>query len=492
MRSSVKFGAVAAVLALLPMAGVATAAPPVEWETCADSGSLPGECATIEVPIDWADPAEGSFQLAIGRLPARDQANRIGVLFVAPGGPGSSGIDRYVLNPGIPEDSVLRDRFDIVTFDQRGVKRSNEVRCTQALLDQRPAEFPETEAEYQQLLDYNRRLGEDCRELTGAVFDHVDTESVVRDIDAIRAALGEEKLSFYGASYGTQVGQQYAELFGGRVRAMTIDSNMDHSITSGSKYIETASADLEGSFLAFADWCARTEDCALNDRNVRKVWTEIHAKAEAGQLPVTAEELRGELMSGMYSPEKQWFPLATRLAELADGTGAPVAAGEPKAETGQNSYQAIWCQDWKWEVSGVGELRRYAERANRVAPYTRISPFWGDVTSCLGWPSEVRNPQHRLDVRDAPKILITKAKYDVATPRAWNYEVARQLRNAALLEYEGIGHGQYYRSTCVREQVEKYLVSLKAPGFGARCAAVWPKAPEPTTTADTPAGRPTH
>ncbi|MBN6037108.1 alpha/beta hydrolase [Amycolatopsis sp. 195334CR] len=490
MRSSVKFGVLAAVLSLLPVAGVAGAAQPVEWETC--TGALTGECATIEVPIDWADPADGSFQLAIGRLPARDQAKRIGVLFVAPGGPGSSGIDRYTLNPGIPEDSVLRDRFDIVTFDQRGVKRSSEVRCTQALLDQRPAEFPETEAEYQQLLDYNRRLGEDCRELTGAIFDHVDTESVVRDIDAIRAALGEEKLSFYGASYGTQVGQQYAELFGGRVRAMTIDSTMDHSITSGSKYIETASSDLEGSFLAFADWCARTEGCALKGRSVRKVWTEVHAKAEAGQLPVTAEALRGELMNGMYSPEKQWFPLATRLAELADGTAAPAPAGEPKAETGQNSYQAIWCQDWKWEVSGVDELRRYAERANRAAPHTRISPFWSDVTSCLGWPSEVRNPQHRLEVRDAPKILITKAKYDVATPRAWNYEVARQLRNAALLEYEGIGHGQYNRSTCVREQVEKYLVSLKTPGFGARCAAVWPKTPEPATTADGPAERPTH
>ncbi|AXB47504.1 hypothetical protein A4R43_37785 [Amycolatopsis albispora] len=467
---------------------MATAAPPVEWETCA--GSATGECATIEVPIDWADPAEGSFQLAIGRLPARDQSKRIGVLFVAPGGPGGSGIDQYVLNPGIPEDSPLRERFDIVSFDQRGVKRSNEVRCTQELLDQRPAEFPETEAEYQQLLDYNRRLGEDCRELTGAVFDHVDTASVVRDIDAIRAALGEEKLSFYGASYGTQVGQQYAELFGGRVRAMTIDSNMDHSITSGAKYIETASADLEGSFHAFADWCARTPDCALNGKSVRRVWTEVHAKAEAGQLPVTAEELRGELMSGMYSPEKQWFPLAARLAELADGTGPLAPAGEPKGETGQNSYQAIWCQDWKWQVSGIGELRRYAERANRVAPYTRISPFWSDVTSCLGWPAEVRNPQHRLDVRDAPKILLTKAKYDVATPRAWNYEVARQLRNSALLEYDGIGHGQFRRSTCVREHVENYLVSLKTPAPGARCAAVWPTAPSATAEADVV--RPTH
>ncbi|MDI5977398.1 alpha/beta hydrolase [Amycolatopsis magusensis] len=490
MRSSVKLGALTAVLALLPLAGVATAAPPVEWETC--GGTVTGECATLEVPIDWADPAEGTFQLAIGRLPARDQAKRVGVLFVAPGGPGSSGIDRYTLNPGIPEDSVLRDRFDIVTFDQRGVKRSNEVRCTQALLDQRPADYPETQAEYEQLLDYNRRLGEDCRELTGAVFDHVDTESVVRDIDAIRAALGEEKLSFYGASYGTQVGQQYAELFGDRVRAMTIDSNMDHSITSGAKYLETASADLEGSFLAFADWCARTPDCALRGKNVRKVWTELHTKAEAGQLPVSAEQLRGELMNSMYAPEKQWFPLATRLRELAEGVESPAAPVEPVGETGQNSYQAIWCQDWKWDVRGVGELARYAERAAKVAPYTRISPFWSDVTSCLGWPSEARNPQHRLDVRDAPKILITKAKYDVATPRAWNYEVARQLRNAALLEYDGIGHGQFGRSTCVREQVETYLVALKTPAPGTRCAAVWPKSPEPATTSGTPETRPTH
>ncbi|MGW3960655.1 alpha/beta fold hydrolase [Amycolatopsis sp. NPDC005003] len=126
-----------------------------------------------------------------------------------------------------------------------------------------PRQLPGQRKGILDLLAYNAELGADCRAHSGPVFDHADTLSAVRDLDAIRAALGEDKLSFYGASYGTQVGQQCAELFPTHLRAMTIDSNMDHSMTSAARYFATATADLEGAFNAFADWCARTANCAL-------------------------------------------------------------------------------------------------------------------------------------------------------------------------------------------------------------------------------------
>ncbi|GAA0637100.1 alpha/beta hydrolase [Kutzneria viridogrisea] len=491
MRSRALTAVLSAVL-LLPLAGTAVATPTsprIAWHACGDVG---GECATIAVPIDWANPSGPKFDLAIGRRRATDPAHRIGVLFSAPGGPGGSGIDEYTLKNEIPADSVLYQRFDIVTWDPRGVKRSHEVQCDSALLEQAPTTFPDNEEQYRKLLAHNAKLGADCRAHTGPLFDHVDTVSAVRDLEAIRAALGEQTLSFYGVSYGTQVGQQYAELFGDRVRAMAIDSNMDHSMVSGAKYIETASADLEGSFTAFADWCARTANCPLHGTDVRKVWDGLLAKAEAGTLTdpkdgeeISSEALQSELMNAMYEPRKQWYGEADRLKSLNAGTPDKTTAAAKAKLTG-NSYQAIWCEDWNWRVSGFSELKAYRDNAAKHAPRTKLSALWSDVTTCLGWPAKVVNPQHRLDVHGDPSILIVKGKYDVATPRAWNYAVAEQLDGAALLEYDGIGHGQFFNSSCVRAKVEEYLVTEQAPARGTRCAAVWPTTPPSAPAPITP------
>ncbi|MEV0703457.1 alpha/beta hydrolase [Saccharopolyspora sp. NPDC050389] len=486
---------VALVLSLAPGVNTALAEPAaLAWEPC---GDLQGECTSVEVPIDWNNPEGEKTNIAIGRLPATEPQNRIGVLFVAPGGPGASGIDFYVEGKDPLQDGELRKRFDIVSWDQRGVKRSSEIRCSAELLAQKPTSFPASEQDYQDLLAYNGKLGEDCRKNSGPVFDFVDTVSVVRDLDAIRVALGEEQLSFYGASYGTQVGQQYAELFPERVRAMTIDSNMDHSMESGGRYIETTTEDQEGAFNDFADWCARTENCSLHGQDVRAVWDDLHAKAEAGELidpatgkPLNADSLRRELKAAMYAPEERWYPLVDRLKALSGGKPGIAAQAAPE-ELAQNSYQAIWCDDWSWKVRDFAELESYRAQAEKVAPHTKISPFWSDVTSCLGWPAEVSNPQHELSINGAPPILVVKARYDVATPNAWNLTVADQIDNSVLLNYDGIGHGQYYHSPCVNQHIENYLTTLETPAQNTTCEAVWPtEPPPPGATNATPAARP--
>lgn len=464
-------------------------APALTWSPCAEGQQ--GECTTVQVPVDWNNPKGEKLGIAIGRLKATEPEHRIGVLFAAPGGPGGSGIDWYILGQNPFTAGELRKRFDIVSWDQRGVGRSNEVKCSAELLAQWPANYPSSEQEYRDLLAYNAKLGADCRKHTGPVFDHVDTKSAVRDLDAIRGALGEKKISFYGASYGTQVGQQYAELFPTRLRAMTIDSNMDHSITSAARYIATATEDLESSFNAFADWCARTANCPLHGQDVRALWDGLHAKAEAGTLtdpangqPLSAERLRTELFQSMYSPSS-WYGIATRLRSLVEGTTvAQSSRVTVTEELAGNSYQAIWCQDWKWRVNGYRDLRAYRDQAAAIAPHTKLSPFWGDVTSCLGWPAKVSNPQHRLSISNAPKILIVKSAADVATPAAWNFAVAKQIRNSVLLSYDGVGHGQYMRgTTCVRAHIERYLTDLVTPEPNTHCDAVYPTAPPATSLA---------
>ncbi|MEV4317157.1 alpha/beta hydrolase [Actinocrispum sp. NPDC049592] len=461
----------------------ASAATGIGWQECGTE--FKGQCASIPVPIDWADPGGAKFDLAIGRLPALDPAHRIGVLVVHPGGPGSSGLERYITGRGIPDDSPLRQRFDIVSLDPRGVGKSHPVMCSKEIVYQTPLTFPASEAEYQALKDFNARLAKDCRAHTGPLFDHVDTTSAARDVDAVRAALGERRISFFAISYGTQVGQQYAELFPNRIRAMAIDSNMDHSITSAFEYMRTTTEDLEGSFLTFAGWCDRTPACGLHGQDVVALWDDLHARAEKGTLtdpstgqPVGAESLRQEMFGDMYAPE-DWFALADRLNALK-GAGLTATAAE---ETTDNSYPAIWCSDWSWQVDGFAELDRYRRTLARIYPHTRISPFWSDVTSCLGWPFPASNPQHRLDVHGAPTILVVKGKYDVATPRDWNFAVSQQIRNSVLLQYDGVGHGQFRNSKCAKGKIESYLIDRGLPAPGTHCAPEFPT--QPTISART-------
>lgn len=491
---------IAAMLPGVTPGSAAAAQPSIRWTECGTA--FKGECATIPVPVDYAHPRAGAFDLAIGRLRALDPAHRIGVLFVHPGGPGSSGIDRYITARGIPDDSPLRQRFDIVSVDPRGVGRSHPVVCSADVVAQTPLEFPASEAEYRALLDFNGRLARDCRAHTGPLFDHVDTVSAVRDVDSIRAALGERQLSFFAISYGTQVGQQYAELFPGRIRAMAIDSNMDHSIRSAFEYLKTTTEDLEGEFLTFARWCKDIAACGLHGRDVVALWDDLHARAQAGTLidpdtgePLGAESLRFEMFDAMYDPN-DWFGLADRLAALADGTVAALGSSASNSalteETEPNPYPAIWCSDWSWNVHSFTELRLYRERLARIAPHSTLSPFWSDVTSCLGWPNRASNPQHRLDVHGAPTILLVKAKFDIATPHAWNFAVSEQIRNSVLLQYDGVGHGQFRNSVCARGYIERYLIERRLPAQGTHCAAELPTS-RPVAAFGVPGtGRPAH
>ncbi|MEV4113836.1 alpha/beta fold hydrolase [Nonomuraea sp. NPDC049695] len=484
MRSKLFTAALAGLALTWQLAGAATpaAAEPsaIGWATCGTTYT--GECATIKVPLDYADPAGPAIDLAIGRLKALDPAKRKGVLFVHPGGPGGSGINAYILNrAAIPDSSPLRQYFDIVSVDPRGVGRSTPILCDEDVVDRTPATYPADETEYRAWLAFNAKLSQNCRERTGPLFDHVDTTTVARDVDSIRAALGERQISFFAISYGTQVGQQYAELFPGNLRAMAIDSNMDHSITSPYAYLKTTTEDLEESFEEFAAWCRDTAACALHDQDVTAVWDGLFAKAEAGELAdpdsggaLSAESLRMELFDAMYNPAANWFPLAERLKALA--SQQPAARAAALAEPVNYAYPVIWCSDWSWNVSGFAELDAYQRKLRKLAPHTRLSPFWSDVLTCLNWQGKVSNPQHRLDITPTAPTLVVKARADVGTPKAWNYAAAGQIPRSVVLEYDGVGHGQFRNSTCARELVETYLIIRRPPATGTHCPAQYPSA----------------
>jgi pimeloyl-ACP methyl ester carboxylesterase len=487
---AVLIATVLAIGVLLP----STADAAIQWSECGTT--FKGECATIDAPIDWAHPDGAKFPLAIGRVRALDPAHRIGVLLANPGGPGNSGINAFITGRAIPDDSPLRQYFDIVSWDPRGVSRSHAVTCSADLVAQTPGTFPATSGEYRSLLSFNARLAADCRRQTGPLFDHVDTISTVRDMDAIRAALGETKLSYFGTSYGTQIGQQYAELFPGRIRAMALDSSMDHSIVDAYEYLRSTTDDLEGAFNEFAAWCGRTVDCALHDQNVGAVWDDLFKRAKVGDLHdpetgelISAETLRLNLFLAMFRTVG-WFTLADQLKQLAESP-SKVAARAAAAETVENPYPAIWCSDWRWRIAnGFPELDNDRKRLEAAYPHTQMSPFWSDVTGCLGWPGVANNPQHRLHISGTPKILLVKAHEDVGTPKSWNYAAAAQIPNSVLLEYDGIGHVSFRNSPCARAYIEDYLTKLVTPAPGTHCPAVFPTAPTSALTAPADVGPP--
>jgi pimeloyl-ACP methyl ester carboxylesterase len=446
----------------------------------------------MPVPVDWADPYGPVTTLTVARLPAADPGSRIGALLVNPGGPGGSAVD-FTLGAVKFFGAEVRRHFDIVGMDPRGVGRSSPVLCALDLVDAKPSPMIETEEAYAAAIVYNRRLAADCAARTGPVFGHVDTESVVRDMDAVRQALGEDKVSFYGASYGTLIGEQYAERYPQHLRALALDGVMDHSAGIASFLIqETAAA--EDSFGEFVAWCARDERCVLRGQDIPKLWETLMARARAGTLEnpydppdkLDVAGLIGAAFAAFYDP--QWYSFAYYLRDAAGiKAKGPRHAPEIKgieeygaegADATPYSFPAVICADWYLPITGFDDLRaRLAALAGRY-PRMLASPLAANATTgCLGWPTPPANPQRPLiPPPGLPPMMLVGTRHDPATAYAWAEQVTRQLGPpATLLTYEGWGHVAYKRSTCVADAVDKYLLTLVPPTAGTTCPPVEPE-----------------
>jgi len=486
-RKSRTATAVIGVLLSMTIAAPASAAavpesgrvPPADWKPCGEGNRF--DCATVRVPLNYAKPKGPKIGIAVARLRARNPGARIGSLLINPGGPGGSGV-RFTFNAETRFSAKLLERFDIVGFDPRGVGASNPVLCDAALLDRYPSTYPATRAEFDAFRAYNRELSTNCRANTGPLFDHVDTISAARDMDMIRAALGERKATFYGVSYGTQLFSQYLELFPGSVRAMTLDSNSEHSETSPLAMIRNYSREFEKAFRQFALWCRRTPGCALGDQDARVVLDELSRRAGRGELTdpddptrkLAPVDLTNRMFSELYRP-RGWPAAAAWLAALqAQPPGVGGTRAAPPDQLVPFAYQTIVCQDWGWGKVTYPLVERIRRQSAAVAPHTGISPFWSDVIGCVDYQVKVRNPQRPLKVRGAPKILLTNSRYDVATAYFSARRMAAQIPTSTLLTYDGVGHGDYWLSQCAQDAIDTYLVSLQTPPAGTHCAAVWP------------------
>ncbi|WP_381562400.1 alpha/beta hydrolase [Streptomyces eurythermus] len=446
----------------------------LRWAPCDDPENPGAECATLSVPVDWAHPGGPRLDLAVARRKATDPGARVGTMVFGPGGPGDSGVDMVVgrISRFSPE---VRRRFDIVGFDPRGVGGSNPVTCSGALLAERPSPELRSQADFDATMAYNRRLRADCRARTGPVFDHLDTAQTVRDVDALRAALGERKLTFHGSSYGTLLGAQYAETYPHRVRAMVLESVMDHSVRATRDFLRSEAAAAEDSFQEFVKWCGGAADCALHGRDVRAVWQGLLAQARRGELADPARP--GTALSSSDLVNKVAFQkfyradyagLATAIAGMEASEPLPAS---PTSTAPLPAATPVFCSDWHLPVRDYEEYASLVALLNTTAPDLPYLLPIHMAAACLGAPTA--NPQHRLDVHGAPSILLSNALHDPATGYPWAVSVARQLgRGGVLLTYEGQGHGSVTSGPCMENTVDGYLTGLTVPPRGTHCPAV--------------------
>ncbi|GAB3709898.1 alpha/beta fold hydrolase [Nocardiopsis nanhaiensis] len=455
----------------------------LEWEPC--GGGEGAECGTLTVPVDWDDPDGATVDLSLTRHTAEDPDERIGPLLYLAGGPGDPGALHVRFMPELFGERV-REQFDLVGLDPRGVNDSGAVVCSEDLLDAEPDAYLHSQEDFDERVEYNRALREDCREHTGPLYDHVDTLSVAHDVDAVRAAMGEERITAYGTSYGTAVGALYAEQYPDRVRAMALDGLVDRNADT-EDFVGLRVESMQAAFDAFVDWCADEGSCALHGQSVPEIWADLLERADADGLegqegPLTSYELVEQVHECAYEPD--WAGLADHLAALgsgqvAEGTacgGDEEDAGPPvEIQDSRGLSVANFCSDYDLAVDDHEGWHDLMERTgDEHGPDVGLSPNAVQrIADCLGGHHPATRPQHGQETdREAP-ILLTSTVADPITGHNQAARVAEQLGDrASLLTYEGAGHGAYgffSGSECVTEAVDDFLVTASPPEDGTTC-----------------------
>lgn len=448
----------------------------LDWQPCDDGF----QCAALPVPLDRDDPAAGTVDLALVRRPAPDQSRRIGSLVVNPGGPGSSAVS-FLRRAWQAVPEPVRARFDLVAFDPRGVGDSAPVRCVSTLeMDALVAldPTPDDAAELKVLEAGRRQLAEGCARQSGRLLPHVSTDQVARDLDLLRASLGDAGLTYLGYSYGTSIAAEYLRLFPTRVRAMVLDSPLDPTLT-WEQVLEGQSTGFDVALGAFLGDCERT-GCAFRKAvqgDLTAAFDALAARVETTPLPgdgrrrVGPGEFSLGVGAGLYSRANGWPAVAQALAAAEDGDGSVLLTlsdaylnrTDEGYENTSEANLAVNCTDRPWPRDTAPYLA-LAERVRAVAP--RFGPAIAlSGLGCSVWPVEAERVPAPVRAEGAPPVVVIGITRDPATPYAWAQGLGDQLASAVLLTVDGDGHTSYRTgaSRCLLDAVDGYLVDLRVP-----------------------------
>jgi pimeloyl-ACP methyl ester carboxylesterase len=455
------------------------AASTIEWQQCGDV-----ECATLRVALAPDDPQRGRIDLALVRH--RATGSRIGALLTNPGGPGAASLWIAQQASDIFPDTVL-EHFDVIAWDPRGTGKSTAVRCGEKLDGFWSQDHsPDTEREVQSNVAAAKRLANECEATNGRLLPYLSSRSTVADMDAIRRALGDDKISYLGFSYGTYLGALYADTYPTHVRAMVLDGAVDPSLSSEAATAQQAEG-FDRALDAFLTDCEQRSNCTFKGGgNPKSAYDRLMRGIDAEPLFATIDGEERELGPGeadvgvaeaLYGGREAWPGLATALADAARGNGSKLLelsdqytdrrkGGTYTSQTA--AFYAIGCLDAPAPAT-LDDVERVAREAERRAPEFGASTTWLGLP-CTYWPVQSPFTPEPLHAAGAPPILVLGTTHDPATPFEWARALAAQLDSGHLVALDDEGHAAYGRGNeCIDDIVHAYLLHLTVPRDGIQC-----------------------
>jgi pimeloyl-ACP methyl ester carboxylesterase len=454
----------------------------LQWSDC-QSGD---QCAKLTVPLDYRHPAGRTIRLSLLRVPAADPGSRLGSLVINPGGPGVPGTSTAAAGSQVLGQPLLA-HFDVVGFDPRGTGDSSPVDClSDSQLNQYLAEDPDptTARELAAFRAQQHQMATGCSRLSGALASHVSTVESARDLDILRAALGDGALNYLGFSYGTKLGATYAQLFPHRVGRFVLDGALDVSLGTRQLALQQAGG-FQVALEAYAANCVNSEvGCFLGD-SVPEVLHTVSAlldRIAESPLPAGDRQLTvGNAFYGITYPlynRSAWLLLTAGLRAALAGDGsvlmqlADLYASRNSDGTFQNNsmeaFFNISCLDDPYSIPATRVPAQFPA-------FEKASPVFGKVfawtlTSCRGFAPRSDQPVPTIHAKGAPPIVVVGTTRDPATPFAWAVALAHQLDSAVLLRRDGDGHTGYHTgNACIDHAVESYLVSGIVPADNTSC-----------------------
>ncbi|MFC9294803.1 alpha/beta hydrolase [Streptomyces sp. NPDC057011] len=483
-------GLIATTLPLLS-ATQASAAPAADylrqkpaWHRCSPEQPASYECATLKVPLDYRRPEGQKIDLAISRMKSENPAKRHGAMLLNPGGPGGSGLDLPLMaNEAMPKD--VRDQYDLIGFDPRGVGASSPITCGLTDAEQgidrpyRPESFPSDVA-------WARTVADKCRKKAGAVLPHITTRNTARDMDTVRTVLGERKLSYLGYSYGTYLGAVYSQMFPERTDRFVLDSGVDpQRIWRG--MLQVWATEAEPAYARWTQWAAeRSGEYGLGDtpKAVSDTFWGLVARADRDPIDFDGQKVTGDNIRAaraVFFYPAQATPLVAALKAAAEGKPLPAGpavaeakrllggapAAEPASDNGTAVFWAVVCGD-------TGTWPRYTEQYERDAAKDKVKyPLYGDFASnikpCAFWqrPVEAATP-----MRTRANVLTVQNEWDSQTPLTSGQGLHRALKGSRMvLAAGGEGHGVYLAdpNSCANAVVNTYLTTGRLPAEDVTC-----------------------
>ncbi|OAA59707.1 Alpha/beta hydrolase fold-1 [Niveomyces insectorum RCEF 264] len=462
----------------------------LNWGKCPDeyNGTWPSSisCAELVVPMDWGNSLGPTITIMMNKAPATNSQKRIGSLILNPGGPGGSGME-FVANgvsgTGLSFSDELREHFDLIGPDPRGIGYSTPMRCNPDLWNKRVTIQPKNESEYESVLAYWRELGEDCKARTGPAFDHFNTDNTARDLEAIRIALGEGPINYFGMSYGTALGSRYLELFPGNIRTLLLDAVCDSALNETS-FSSTELQSYEVVVDHFAAWAGANESSPLHGRDVGALLDDLFTRADKTPVKapgchqdnstalqcrpdVTGEEMRFNLQLLLLYPI-QYPTTAQAVLEAANGNATQLSTEWYVQDRNVVfSEKGVACKDWPSSSTWAEwQLKTYLLKS--ISPHLQgINWDTGIQMSCQAWPTTPTGNPHNIQVSSASApVLLVNSLYDTETPYSWAVNQQRGIDGSVLLTRDGDGHSSYVLFGDTQKAMDAYLVNVTVPEPG--------------------------